>query len=271
MWMNGRFENEAHLSAHDRGFLLGDGVFETMLAENRAVHWLPAHYQRLHDSLKHLKMRVDYSLADIQAACDGVLKSTSGQPPQQRMVLRLTVSRGFGGRGLNLQTEGAPESWLLTAAPAPIVPAELTCMTVPVLRPAQNLTSRLKTIGYVDNMLARDHARQNGADEGVMLNENGHIACAAAGNIFIQCGEQLFTPPETDGVLAGIIRQIILNRADEIGLSAKTASLTEADVLAADHIFITNSLMGAVAVRRFNDCPKEKSPTMQAISNLIKA
>lgn len=268
MWFNGKFDSfdgDAKRLANDRGFLLGDGVFETILAENGQAHWLALHYHRLSNSLKELAMRVDYRLDDIQTACDTLIEHNKNE----RLVLRLTVSRGAGGRGLDMAND-QPESWLLTAAPAPAVPDSLSCITTPILRPSTNLSSRIKTIGYIDNMLARRHALNARADEGLMLNEKGHIACAAAGNIFVQNGNTLQTPPIEDGVLAGVMRGVLLERASRLNLEPETASLTEADLAKADYVFITNSLIGAVPVTKLNDCPKEKSPAMQAISNLMK-
>ena len=263
IWLNGKFtDNPAAIAADNRGLLLGDGVFETMLAEKSQVHFLPEHFARLCASLRQLHMPLSYDLDTITDACAVLV---AGEHP--RMVLRLTVSR-TGGRGLHINPD-QPASWLLTAQAAAPVPQTLNAVTTPLIRPAANPTSHMKTISQLDNILARAHATRAHADEGLMLNEHGRLACAAAGNIFIQNGNTLLTPPESEGALGGIIRHAILTRAEKIGLTARTAPITPDALKTAAHIFVTNSLIGAVPVTQLDGHPKPPAADMKKITGLV--
>ncbi len=138
-------------------------------------------------------------------------------------------------------------------------------------RPSKNLTSRIKSLSYMDNILARKEAVQAGADEALLLNEKGHVSCAAAANIFVFENNRWVTPLISDGALDGIVRGEILNMSKLYGVPIIEESLTLAQVQEADHLFICNSLTGAVPVLEINGERKEKSPAMQAISEIHKS
>lgn len=276
IWLNGNFEDTGTISPSDRGFLLGDGVFETLYATGNRVVYFDQHWQRLTTALDLVDINIPYSPNDIQKVCQELINHMHGvtdgenNNQLQPFVLRLSVSRGNGGRGLVINPDAQP-TWLLTAALCPPPPQSVTLHVSTLCRPSANLTSRIKSLSYMDNILARKEAIMGGADEALMLNEAGHVCCAAASNIFICKNNNWITPPISDGTLDGIIRGEILNMGKLDSAPIREESLTLAQVQEADYIFICNSLTGAVPVVEINGLPKEKSPSMQAISKIHKS
>ena len=277
IWLNGNFEDSGTISPSDRGFLLGDGVFETLYATSAGVAFFNQHWQRLITALDLVDINIPYSPNDIQRVCQDLINhmqgATNGENNNNQLqpfVLRLSVSRGNGGRGLAFNSD-AKSTWLLTAALCPPPPQSVTLHVSTLCRPSANLTSRIKSLSYMDNILARKEATMAGADEALMLNEAGHVCCAAASNIFIFKNNNWITPPISDGTLDGIIRGEILNMGKLDGAPIREESLTLAQVQEADYIFICNSLTGPVPVVEINGLPKEKSPAMQAISEIHKS
>ena len=276
IWLNGSFEDTSKISYSDRGFLLGDGVFETLYATGKtdvAVVFFNQHWQRLTTALNLVEIDIPYAANDILAACQHLIKHIlfkNNNDQSQSFVLRLSVSRGNGGRGLSISPDAKP-NWLLTAAPCPPPPKSVSLHVSTLCRPSKNLTSRIKSLSYMDNILARKEAVQAGADEALLLNEKGHVSCAAAANIFVFENNRWVTPLISDGALDGIVRGEILNMSKLYGVPIIEESLTLAQVQEADHLFICNSLTGAVPVIEINGVPKEKSPAMQAISEIHKS
>ncbi|MGB0192448.1 MAG: aminotransferase class IV [Candidatus Micropelagos thuwalensis] len=276
IWLNGSFEDTSKISSSDRGFLLGDGVFETLYATGKtdvAVVFFNQHWQRLTTALNLVEIDIPYAANDILAACQHLIKHMlfeNNNDQSQSFVLRLSVSRGNGGRGLSISQDAKP-NWLLTAAPCPPPPKSVSLHVSTLCRPSKNLTSRIKSLSYMDNILARKEAVQAGANEALLLNEKGYVSCAAAANIFVFENNRWVTPLISDGALDGIVRGEILNMSKLDGVPIIEESLTLVQAQEADHLFICNSLTGAVPVIEINGVPKEKSPAMQAISEIHKS
>ncbi|MEC6998861.1 MAG: aminotransferase class IV, partial [Pseudomonadota bacterium] len=240
---------------------------------NVAVVFFNQHWQRLTTALNLVEIDIPYTANDILAACQHLIKRMlfeNNNDQSQSFVLRLSVSRGNGGRGLSIIPNEKP-NWLLTATPCPPPPNSVSLHVSTLCRPSKNLTSRIKSLSYMDNILARKEAVQAGADEALLLNEKGHVSCAAAANIFVFENNRWVTPLISDGALDGIVRGEILNMNKLDGVPIIEESLTLAQVQEADHLFICNSLTGAVPVIEINGVTKEKSPAMQAISEIHKS
>jgi len=224
----------------DRGFTLGDGLFETVLAEHGALARLEAHLARLRAGCEALGlpapdpneaerlMRLALSAAELEGA---------------RAAVRLTLTAGSGGRGLD-RPDGLSPRLVATAAPAPrpLTPARLA--TARVRRNDASPASRHKTLAYLDNVLARREARAAGADEALMLNTRGEVACAAAANVFWIAAGRLFTPALECGVLAGFERAETIVRARALGITVEEVAAPPETLTAAEAVFITNSLIG---------------------------
>lgn len=236
----------------DRGLLLGDGLFETLLALDGEPVRLAAHLDRMSAGCLTLGLPpIDRTRAE--AAVRGALAGLGG-----RVAVRLTLTAGSGGRGLD--RPAAPEPRLFAAAAPsarPEGPARLA--TVAIRRNEGSPASRLKTLAYLDNVLAREAARADGADEALMLNNRGEVACAAAANLFWIAEGRLFTPALDCGVLAGVMRAEVLAAARRLGAPAAEVRATPADLAGAEGMFLTNSLIGVRAVAEWDGRTVAKS------------
>jgi branched-chain amino acid aminotransferase len=221
----------------DRGLTLGDGLFETMTAFGGTVWRLDDHLERILGGLDVLGFKVPR-----QRLADDV-RSLASRAPASGAVLRLTVTRGAGARGL-APPDGPRPTVIVSAAPFdPVLMFQPASLAVSAIR--RNDTSplsRLKSLGYLDNVLALADARRRGASDALMLNTGGQVACASVANVFCLKGDRLETPPVEDGVLAGIVRGRLFELAPAQGLAAVERSLVPADLLNADAVFLTNSV-----------------------------
>lgn len=229
----------------DRGLLLGDGLFETLLALDGQPVRLAAHLDRMSAGCLALGLP-PLDRARAEAAVRGALAGLGG-----RVAVRLTLTAGSGGRGLDRPAAPEPRPFA-TAAPSvrPEAPARLA--TVAIRRNEGSPASRLKTLAYLDNVLARHAARADGADEALMLNNRGEVACAAAANLFWIAEGRLFTPALDCGVLAGVMRAEVLAEARRLGVEAAEVRATPADLAGAEALFLTNSLIGVRAVAEWD-------------------
>lgn len=233
----------------DRGLLLGDGLFETILARDGVLQRWGAHMARLTDGCAALGLPAP-DIAEAETLARGALWSAELQAG--RAAVRLTLSAGSGGRGLD-RTEPVVPRLFATAAAAPLPEGPARLATSSVRRNAGSPASRLKTLAYLDNVLARREARAAGADEAVMLNAAGEVACAAAANLFWLKGATLFTPSLACGVLAGVARAAVLAAAPGLGLSVVEARANLAEAQASEAVFLTNSLIGVRAVAAWDE------------------
>lgn len=224
----------------DRGLLLGDGLFETLWVRDGVPADWAAHMERMALGCAALGLPapdLDGALAAAQEALRqaGLLSGPA--------ALRLTWTAGSGGRGLDRPAEAVPR---LFATAAPLTPSldPLQVITARTRRNASSLTSRHKTLSYLDNVLARREARLVGADEALILNTDGHVACASAANLFWLTQGRLLTPALDCGVLPGVTRAQVLQRASQGGLETAEVMLGPDALDGAEAIFLTNSLMG---------------------------
>ncbi len=213
----------------DRGFTLGDGLFETLLAVDGVALRLDDHAARMIAGCAILGLPAP-SMAALRAAV----------PPLDagRQAVRITWSAGLGGRGLDRPADVAPRL-TVTVAPTPLPGAARLVTARTVRRNAHSPASGLKTLSYLDNVLARREARANGGDEAVMLNTDGALACAAAANLFWIADDRLYTPALSCGVLPGLTRARLMAAHDVTEAIAERAALD-----AAQAVFLTNSLIG---------------------------
>lgn len=251
------------LALDDRGFTLGHGLFETVLwAQGRLEHW-DAHLDRLARSCPVLGLRAPDRGA-VLAAAEAAL-AEAGSPA--RAAVRLNWSAGAGGRGLDLPAELHPQ---LTARAVSIDPP-LGAVTLAIARVRRNdrsPTSRLKTLAYLDNVLARAQARAAGADEALMLNTVGEVACAAAANVFwIRHGE-VFTPMLDCGVLDGIVRAEVIAACRRLGLPVEEV-YANPERLSGSPMFLTNSLIGVRPVVSLDGVELSSSPLVAKIAREV--
>ncbi len=231
------------ISAADRSFLLGDGVFETVLIRRGAPIFLSAHVERLRRGLAALIIPEPAALSEVK---DGIRTvAARNDCGAGDASARITVSRGAGPRGLKPPSEARPTLVISVEPQLPLPAAPLRLILTRRRRLAASSFAEFKaTGGYLENMLARADAAAAGADDGLLCNEFGRLVSASAANLFVLDAEgALRTPSATEGALPGITRAIVLEEAARLGLGVSEEPLTEA-ALQACEIFLTNSLIG---------------------------
>lgn len=253
IWLNGKIvdEDKATIHPRDRGFLLGDGLFETMLARRGRIAFLEAHITRLTAGGNILGIPLPTSPVGLSIACEMVLEAND-LIEDPRASLRITLTRGPGPRGL-LPPDNPEPTLMVSAAPSPQPPASMTARLSTPRRNALSPASRLKALPYLDNLLAREEAHARGADEALMLDTSGHLACASTANIFLWEGERLVTPAEECGILPGITRAAIITLAERHGIDVAQDLIEPARLAACDGAFLTNSLIGPMPLSHINE------------------
>lgn len=247
------------LDAGDRGLLLGDGIFETIGVFKRRPFALAAHLDSLAAAGAELGFAVP--LDPVRAAIDALTSAMAGD----HGALRVTVSRGAGPRGLLPPAEACP---VVLASLAPWSPAiafqPVTLATVAIRRNETSPLSRLKTLAYLDPVLALAEARQSGADEALMLNTRGRVAGSSMANIFALIGGRLVTPPVADGVRPGIMRGLLL------AAGAVEQSLGPDDIRGVP-LMLTNSLRLLLPVTALDGaiCPPVPAEIVQRVRAMV--
>jgi branched-chain amino acid aminotransferase/4-amino-4-deoxychorismate lyase len=249
----------------DRGLLLGDGLFETVLARDGALVLVEAHGRRLQEGARVLGLP-EPDLTAVSAAAQDALHAAG--LARGRAAVRITLTAGSGGRGLDRPAPPQPRLFA-TAAPSALAQTPVSLAIADVRRNDRSPASRLKTWAYLDNVIARRQAQAQGADDALLLNTSGHLACAAAANLFWIVGDRLFTPAVGCGVLPGIIRGEALARAGACGLRAEEAVTGQEALDAADAVFVTNSLIGVRAVVRVGSKAYQASEALTRIAAAV--
>ena len=253
------------IDSTDRGLLLGDGLFETLLALDGKVQRPLVHLARMGLGCAALGLPAPDQDEAMKVMADAL--STSGLT-HGRAAVRLNWTAGSGGRGLNRPLTLEPRLWATAAVSLkPDHPARL--MLASVRRNATSVTAHHKTLAYLDNVMARREALAVGADEAVMLNQDGDLACAAASNLFWIEGTQLLTPDLSCGVLAGTERARVLAAAAEAGIEARPVQASAEALQKADGIFLTNSLNGLWSVSHWQGAAVKTSPDAHRIMTVL--
>ncbi|MBO6730957.1 MAG: aminotransferase class IV [Maricaulis sp.] len=238
IWKTGEWRELRGLPPADRGFLLGDGLFETLACVEGRVRRLDLHLARLTRSCRAFGLSLE--AFDLGAALP-LLTQSAGT---DRLALRLSMSVGEGARGL-LRPDPVTPVILLDASPLTPAPERVSLGLVDIRREASSMTTQHKTLSYVDNVMARQAARAQGFDMGLMLDARGRVSCADCASLIWSAGGQLKTPSLACAALPGTSRAHLL---DTFEIEEVTADLSELE--RADAVFITNALMGVVPVER---------------------
>ncbi len=244
IWLNGTLlaAAEARIEPSDRGFLLGDGIFETMAAREGKLVFAGFHFDRLRRGANTLGINLPYSITDLNAAATSLLTAT-GNNDQDRAAVRLTLTRGTGPRGLVPSPEAKP-TVLITCSHPPPTKETVSAIITTGRRNEFSPTANLKTLTYLDQVLARQEADAAEADDAILLNTQGKVTCATAANIFLWDSNTLITPPLSDGCLDGTVRRKVLEIASQIGIAAFEESITPSTLANVESAFLTNSLVG---------------------------
>ena len=249
-WVNGELVDRAAatVSLFDHGLLYGDGVFEGIRFYHRRAFRLAAHLRRLRDSAHAIHLDLPYDEAALTRAVYEVIAAADCEDG----YLRLGITRGVGPLGLDTEGCGQPTSFILVGPLRRLADGEAEGLRLVVAStrrtPADCLDPRIKSLNYLNNILAREEARRAGADEAILLNLQGRVAEGASDNLFIVRDGVLVTPPVSDGSLDGITRALVMELAGELGIPCRERSLTVTELYAADECFLTGTAIEMAAV-----------------------
>ncbi len=251
VWIDGAIvdASEARIPITDHGLLYGDGIFEGIRVFAGRVFRLDDHMARFRSGLSHIALDLP---GGIEHARRVVLETVRAHGTQEAYV-RLIATRGEGALGVDPTTCSHPRLLCLVDQielyPDEKLATGLSMLTSSLRRPpADVLDPRVKSLNYLNNVLAKLEAKQRGADEALLLNQAGMVAEAAVANVFIVRDGELLTPPTSDGALEGIVRMTVLELAGSLGIPAREKTLGRFDLLAADEAFLTGSGAGIVPV-----------------------
>jgi len=251
IYLDGKFvpETDAKVSVFDHGLLYGDGIFEGIRFYNGRVFRLEEHLERLWDSARSICLEIPMGRGEMTEA----LLETIRRNDLREGYIRLIVTRGVGNLGLNPAQCKHP-SVIIIATTIALYPKEvcekgLTVVTCATRRTAPAaLNPAVKSLNYLNNVMARIEANLAGADEALMLNEAGNVAECTADNVFIIKRGQIFTPPIAAGALRGITRSVVFDIAAELGLKITETDITRHDVFIADECFLTGTAAEVIPV-----------------------
>lgn len=244
IYIDGKYydEKNAKISVFDHGLLYGDGVFEGIRAYNGRVFKLQEHIDRLFYSAQAILLTLPMSHREIM---DAVLETCRRNKIRDGYI-RLVVTRGVGELGLSPFKCRRP-SVIVIAHKIQLYPPELyerglTIITVPTVRSLHSaLNPAIKSLNYLNNVLAKIEAINGGCEEAIMLNAQGYVAECTGDNIFILKGGAMCTPPLSAGALYGITRSVVMEIARESGMSVSEPDLTRYDLFNAEECFLTGT------------------------------
>lgn len=247
----------ARLSPRDRGFLLGDGLFETILVRSGRPVRLERHLARLRAGARVLRLWLPWTDEALGEAIHTVVRANRLTDAQASA--RLSISRGVAGaRGLLFDVVSTPTLVVdvqpFAGYPAPVYERGLWALTSTVVRNERLATAPYKTLSHLEHVLARHEAAERGCDEGLLTNTRGAYVGASAANLFLLRDDCVFTPSVEAGAVAGTVRACLLEEIlPALGLPSVLRAPTREELLAAEEVFLTNALLSLAAVVRVDD------------------
>jgi branched-subunit amino acid aminotransferase/4-amino-4-deoxychorismate lyase len=267
VFLNGRFlpEADAVVPVNDRGFLLGDGLFETIRVAYGRPFRLAQHLDRLTRGAEFFQIKLPFAARQIQEFAGELIQKNG----LTEAVLRITLTRGPGPRGYSPKASEHP-TLALTLHPlpphSPEEPLQWSMVTSSFRIPASDSLSSFKSTSRILNVLARAEAEAKGADEALLLNTNGEVAETAGGNLFWVYHDSVCTVPSGRGVLPGITRAVVLEICQSLGLQTNKRVIKPDMLRNAAGLFVTQSALGIVPVASLDGLPVAPSPLVDQIA-----
>ena len=245
---------QAAISVFDHGLLYGDGVFEGLRIYNGKIFKEQAHIRRFFESAKALRLELPKTAQQIS---DAMCETKSANGITGEGYIRLLATRGVGSLGISVLHTACPTLVIIvdkiSLYPPEVYERGLRCIISGITRNHPNSTSpRVKSLNYLNNVMAKLEARDAGADEAIMLNVDGHVAECTGDNIFLVRGGELFTPPSSAGILEGITRGVVMELARKRGIKVCEKTLVRHDLYVADECFGTGTAAEVVPITEIN-------------------
>lgn len=255
IWLDGKLvgKADAKISVYDHGLLYGDGVFEGIRAYYGKLFEIDAHLNRLYDSAKAIRLTIPLSREQFRAAIEETVRANNFQD----CYIRAVVTRGVGYLGLNPDRCEKPSVFiiadLIELYSKEMYEKGLAIITASVIRNHPSaLSPRIKSLNYLNNILAKIEAADANVAEAIMLNHEGNVAECTADNIFIVRGGQVQTPTTSDGILEGVTRGVMLKLCQSLSIPIAEKTLQKHDLYIADECFLTGSGAEVVPVTRID-------------------
>ncbi len=258
VWLNGKLVDRraAKLSVWDRGLLYGDGVFEGIRVYNGKVFHAQAHIDRLFHSAKLIRLAIPHTKQELTDAIYDTLRANG----QQDAYVRLVVTRGEGNLGLNPFQCRAPSVFIIVDKIA-LYPEEMyrdgmAVIIAKTLRTSATMLSpAIKSLNYLNNIMAKIEAIDAGVAEAIMLNDKGQVAECTGDNIFIVKDGTVLTPPPEAGILIGITRGVVVKLAADSSIPLREQTIMPEDLYAAEECFLTGTAAEVIPVTKVDGRP----------------
>jgi branched-chain amino acid aminotransferase len=266
IFLNGRFvpETQAVIPVNDRGFMYGDGLFETMCVYSGRPFRMAQHLERMMRGADFLKIKCPFTPRELQQFA-GQLIEKNRMPDA---ILRVTLTRGPGERGYTPEADGKPTVVMtLHAAHSFKKPMQWNLATSSFRIPAADPLAAFKTMNKLTHIMARIEAVEKGADEALLLNSNGEVAETASSNLFWVHNDNICTSPTGCGGLPGITRAVVLKICRTLGLPTKEQAVKSEALRNSNGIFVTQSVLGIVSVAMLDGKPIAPSPLADRIGH----
>ncbi|HZN67515.1 MAG TPA: branched-chain-amino-acid transaminase [Tepidisphaeraceae bacterium] len=244
VWVDGRLYDkaDAKISVYDHGLLYGDGVFEGIRAYNGRIFEMDAHLERLWISAKAIRLTIPLSREQVVAAMEETVRANNFRD----CYIRLVVTRGAGDLGIDPRKSVRPTVFIIAdqiaVYPREVYEKGIAVITSSVIRNHPNaLSARIKSLNYLNNVLAKLEANDAGVSEAIMLNHEGNVAEATVENVFIVRRGEVQTPTPSDGILEGVTRKVMLELCRRMKVPCVEKILQRHDLYAADEFFLTGT------------------------------
>ena len=273
IFLNGKIisDIDANISSADRGFLYGDGIYETLRSYNGKPFKLADHLERMRDSARQLKISFDYTNADIGERINELLEKNHTQDA----YIRITLSRGSGGGRLQMDDNIEPTTLIQVKPFSPydskLYDEGMSLVVSDYKRSTTCLISRYKSTNLLQSILRKEEAKKKSAHEAIILNTDSYVAECVVSNIFMVSDGNVITPSLDTNILPGITRKTVLDICSNTGIPVSEEHFMVERLLKSDEVFITNSLMEIMPVSKIDDSKIGKTVPEKITQQLMSA
>ena len=264
IYANGKYIPQKKLTfdISDRGLLLGDGIFDTMLYQEKLIYYND-HYKRLKSAAKLLSFNFNLTNEQLKKIINNLIIKNNFQ--NKKIAIRTNITRGISKRGLDFEKSHKIGIYIkLNLIPKSLFMKPIRLGLASIRRNSTSPISQNKTLNYLDNVIEKNRAAKNGCEDAIFLNINDKISCTTTSNIFYVQKNKIYTPPLKDGVLNGVMREQFLKKK-----IATTQTSTLNNLLKSEYIFLTNSIFGIRPVKSIFGYRKTFEDNKKFYTNLV--